>query len=133
MPTTDVTNTLVANISSTEQSSSNVPINRSNGNPAFAANVGSFTTYFALIAGENELPIPFTPCTQVYVKNLDVTKYVTVKWTPNNFAKVITLVLNPGDQMALWCNPAGAQTPGITEISLTPSAAGALVEYFLGG
>jgi hypothetical protein len=133
MATTDVTNTLIANITSTEQSSSNIPINRSNGNPQFNANVGQFTTYFALGAGANVITLPFSPVTQVYIKNIDPVKTITVNWTPNGGAPANIKVLNIGDQIISWDNPAGAITPGITSLTLTPSAAGCLVEYFLGG
>lgn len=133
MPTTDVTNTLVANISSIEQSTSNVPINRSTGNPAYASNLGLFTTYQALAAGVNNIPLPISPCTQIYIRNIDTTKNIVVNWTPLSTTvavNVIRLAAN-GGQIILWLDPAGAE--GITALSLTPSAAGCLVEYFLGG
>jgi hypothetical protein len=133
MATTDVTNTLIANISSTEQSSSAVDINRSTNNPAFPCNVGQFTTYFSLAAGVNNIPLPFNPCTQLYIRNIDPSKSVVVTWTNNNGGSSAIITLNIGDQIICWCSPAGAINPGITALSMTPSAAGCLVEYFLGG
>lgn len=133
MATTDVTNALVANITSTEQSTSNIPINRSTGNPSTNANVGVFNTYLALAGGANAIALPFSPCTQLYIRNLDTAKTIQVNWTQNGGGAVNVLVLNPGDQIIFWSTPGGATTPGITALSLTPSAAGALVEYFLGG
>lgn len=134
MPTTDVTNTLVANLTSTEQSTSNVPINRSTGNPAFNCNVGIFLTYFALAAGVNNVLLPTPVVYQAYFRNLDAAKNLTVSWGVNGGGgnnPIITLL--PGDQIIYWGNPSGAGASGLTSISITPSAAGCLMEYFLGG
>jgi hypothetical protein len=132
MATTDVTNQLVANVSSTEQSTSNVDINRSTGNPAFASNVGQFTTYKKLSAGGNTIPLPISPITEVYIKNIDPVATLTVTWTPNTGGSDVTItVLYPGDQIILWQAPGGA-TAGITTLEIAASAAG-FVEYFLGG
>jgi len=128
-----VTNTLIANITSTEDSTGNVPINRGTGNPAFDSSVAEGVLYVALAGGANVIALPFSPCTQLYIRNNDGTKPIQVNWTQNGGAAVNVIVLNPGDQIIFWSNPAGATTPGITALSMTPSAAGALVEYFLGG
>lgn len=136
MATTDVTNTLTATITSTEQSTSNVDINRNTGNPAFLANVGQFTTYYALQSGANPIPLPATgfQISQVYIKNIDSTKSISVAWAPDTTGTLVTVcTLNPGDQIMLWANSTAAVTPGITQLTLTPSAIGCLVEYFLGG
>jgi hypothetical protein len=135
MPTTDVTNALIANISSTEQSTSNVDINRSTGNPAFSSNVGQFTTYQNLPTGTNVVPLPTAtgvPATQVYVKNIDAAATCTVKWTPNGGASENIILLYPGDQIILWQNPSGS-TAGITAFAIVVTASTCLVEYFLGG
>lgn len=132
MPTTDVTNTLIATIVSTEQSSGNIPINRGTGNPSFNVNVGQFTTYFALADGANNIALPFTPITQLYIKNIDATNYIKVSWTPGGGVSGTVLSLNPGDQILFWGNPAGI-TPGIAALILTTTVAGVLCEYFLGG
>jgi hypothetical protein len=132
MPTTDVTNTLIANITSTEQSTSNVDINRGTGNPAFSASAGQFTTYLALNPGLNSFVLPVTPAAQVYIKNIDPIKTVVVNWTSvGSVGSATILNLTPGDQIIFWCSPTGAS--GITALTMTPSAAGCLVEYFLGG
>ncbi|SRR6266481_5080008 len=133
MASTDVTNTLQANITSTEQSSSNVPINRGTGSPSFAAGVGQFTTYFLLPGGQSSIPLPFSPVTQLYIKNLDVAHSILVVWTQNSGAAQPVIELNPGDQIMFWCNPSGPFIPGITALWMTPNAGTALVEFFLGG
>jgi hypothetical protein len=133
MATTDVTNTLTATITSTEQSTSNVPINRGTGNPSYPANVGVFATYLALTSGTNVINLPISPCYQVYIKNLDLTKTIEVTWTPNSGTNVVVEnSLYPGDLIILWQNPTGT-AGGITALTLTPSVSGALCEYFLGG
>jgi hypothetical protein len=132
MATMDVTNQLVANVSSTEQSTSNVDINRSIGNAAFASNVGQFTTYKKLAAGANAISLPIIPTTEVYIKNIDSVATLTVTWTPNTGGSDVTVtVLYPGDQIILWQNPGGA-TAGIITLEIAASSAG-YVEYFLGG
>ena len=129
-----ITNTLVANITATEDSTSSVIVNRSTGNPSFDSSVAQMTEYFVLAGGANVIPIPFSPAAQVYIKNNDAAKSIQVTWTQNGGAGVSVVQLNPGDQIILWCNPAGAPAPiGITALTLTPSAAGALVEFFIGG
>jgi hypothetical protein len=133
MPTTDVTNALTATITSTEQSTSNVPINRGTGNPSFNCDFANFFTYLALNNGSNTISMPQIPACQVYVRNLDPAKTVSVSWTPNGGSLDSIIVLNPGDMILFWCNPAGTTTPGITAMNLNASAAGCLVEYFIGG
>lgn len=133
MPTTDVTNSLIASITSQEQSTGNVPINRSTGSPSFNSNTGIFQSYVALNAGANVIGTTVSPITQVYVRNLDTAKSIIVAWTPNGGSLANVVTLNPGDQIILFAVPGGATNPGITELSLTPSAAGALCEFFIGG
>lgn len=128
----NITNTLLATITATEDSTQNVPINRGTGNPAYDSSVAEGILYIALLGGANVIPLPISPTCQVYIKNNDSTKTVTVNWTPNGGVAGNVVLLNPGEQIILWTKPGGT-TPGITALSLTPSAAGALVEYFLGG
>jgi hypothetical protein len=132
MPLTDITNQLVANISTTEQSSANVPINRSTGNPAFTANTGQFSTYVPLATGVNVIPIPQVPACQLYIRNIDPTGTVIVNWTPIGQASAYVIKLWPGDQILFWISTSNSPTNGITALSLTASA-NMLVEYFLGG
>lgn len=130
----NVTNTLVANISTQEDTTSNVPINRSTGNPSFDCGNGDFNTYKTLLAGANSIPIPngSTRATQVYIRNLDSANSITVAWAGNLTASATVIILNPGDQIILWCDPTKTN-PGITSLNLTPSAAPCLCEYFIGG
>lgn len=131
----NVTNTLIANITTAEDSTQNVPINRSTGNPQFDVNFGEFTTYQKLIInGANPITLPGTPVYQVYVRNLDPTNDITVQWTPQSGALVTVCTLKPGDQIILWQKNSGAGSSGITALSFSvTTAAGVLVEYFLGG
>jgi hypothetical protein len=133
MPTTDVTNTLVANISSTEQSTSNVDINRSVGNPSWASNVAQFTTYLALALGNNSFNLPIATVYHLYIKNVDPAANINVSWAQSGGINGSIIKLFPGDVIILWQNPANALGGIITSLSLNASAAGALVEFFLGG
>jgi hypothetical protein len=127
-----ITNTLIANVTAQEDSTQNVIINRSTGNPALDSSVAQMMEYFALLAGANVIPLPINPCTELYIRNIDSAKTITVNWTPNGGAANNVILLNPNDQIIFWALP-GTTTPGITALSMTPSTAGALVEYFLGG
>lgn len=129
-----ITNTLLANITATEDSTSSVIVNRSNGTPAYDSNVAQMTEYFVLAGGPNVIPMPVGFVTQLYICNKDAAKGITVIWTPTTGVAATIIALNPGDMIMFWCNPAGAVVPdGISALTLTPSAAGALVEFFLGG
>lgn len=126
-----ITNTLVANITATEDSTQNVIINRSTGNPAIDSSAAVISEY-QLLAGATVIGLPNTLAYQVYIKNLDTAKTITVNWTPNGGAAANVIVLQPGDQIIFWTTT-GVTGSGITTLTLTPSAAGALVEVFLGG
>jgi hypothetical protein len=133
MPTTDVTNTLTATITSSEQSTGNVDINRSLGNLAFASDYGQFSTYVPLIAGANVITIPSGNCTQVYVKNIDPTILVTVHLTATATAGTTTSApIYPGGVWLTWGDPGVGTTPGYNVFSLTSSGIG-VVEVFIGG
>lgn len=129
----NITNQLIANILSTDDASGIVPINFGNGNIGFDSNVVVYERYFSLGAGANVITLPTSPCTQVYIKNIDPVKTITVKWTPNGGAANNVVVLNIGAHIILWDNPVGGTTPGITSLTMTPSAAACLVEFLLGG
>lgn len=129
----NLTNSLIATILSTDDITNNVPINFGTGNPAFDSNVGEYIRYLALGAGANGIILPKVPCTQFYIKNNDAAKTVQVAWTQNGGGNVNVLILNVGAQLLFWDNPVGVTTPGIANLTLTPSAAGCLVEMFLGG
>lgn len=129
----NVTNTLVANITTQEDLTGNVPVNRGTGNPALDCSVGEFVTYKLLPVGTTVLQLPISPCCQVYIKNLDASNPITIIWLPNgSVIGVSVIALNPGDQLILWCDPT-KPAPGVTSISIGPTGGTALIEYFLGG
>lgn len=132
MPITDVTNTLIANISSTEQVTSNVDINRSTGSPAFNSSVAQFVTYASIPALATGIPLPIAKTVQVYIRNIDPTNSVTVTWTPTPGVTASIITLYPGDQIILWQNTTGVSA-GISALSVLASANFCLIEYFLGG
>lgn len=127
----NITNSLIANISATEDSSSNVIINRSTGNPAFDSNSAQMYEYQLLSAGANNFPLPTGIGLQIYIKNIDPAGTITVNWTPKGGAAANIVVLYPGDQIILF-QKLGSTNAGITTLTLTPSAASVLCELFLG-
>jgi hypothetical protein len=128
----NVTNTLTAVITTEEDTTGNVPINRGTGNPAQDVSVGQFTTYQLLPIGSTSIILPILPTAQVYIKNIDATSGIIVHWVVNGIAGVqLVAVLAPGDQLILWADPTRVNG-GITALSLDVSVA-CLVEYFLGG
>jgi hypothetical protein len=129
----NTTNSLFAQITAVDDTTQNVPINFGTGNPAFDSNEAQFTRYLKLNGGANPIGLPVTPATEVYIKNTDAAKTIQVIWTQNGGAPANICVLNPGAQIILWDNPTGATTPGITALTLTPSAAGCFCEIFFGG
>lgn len=130
---TQVTNTLTAIVTTQEDITGSVPINRGTGNPAFDCNVGAFTTYQQLAAGNTDLQLPKATVYQVYIKNLDSTNTVTVQWTISGGAQLSVCNLTPGDQIIMWCNPAiGSAGAGVSAIRLIAQGGTALVEYFIG-
>jgi len=128
----NVTNTLTAFITTEEDTTGNVPINRGTGNPAFDCTMGDFATYRQLPVGVTTLDLPINPVCQIYIRNLDASNPVTVVWIANGYTGNQVIVLNPGDQILVWCDPT-KPTPGITSISLTSGGGTCAVEYFLGG
>lgn len=128
----NVTNTLTAVITTQEDTTGSVPINRGTGNPALDVTVGEFVTYKLLATGSTDLQLPISPICQVYIKNLDTANTVNVTWTVNGGTAQAAARLNPSDQLVLWCDPT-KPNPGVTDIALGVSASSCLVEYFLGG
>jgi hypothetical protein len=127
----NTTNALSFNIVATDDITNNVPVNFSLGQ-GYDSTSASLIRYRALIAGSNSLTVFTFPVSQVYVRNIDSALSVTLTWTPNGGSATAIILLNPGDFIILWTNPAGATTPGISTLSATPSAAGCLIEYFVG-
>lgn len=130
----NATNTLTANITTTEDVDGTVPINRGLGNLAFDSIFGQFTTFQKLAAGDNAIVIPDGKAFQCYVKNNDPALFIVVKYTPTGLAQQLSSTLGPGEVFLLWqqiTNPNA--NAGITALTLNASGANALVEYFLGG
>jgi hypothetical protein len=128
----NITNSFILNITAQDDASQLVPINKGT-TVSYDCSAAEGVFYISLAAGANVISLPKSPATFVYLKNNDAAKTIQVNWTQNGGAGVNVVVLNPGDIIALAANPAGATTPGITALSLTPSAANALLEMFLGG
>ncbi len=128
----NMTNTLTANITATEDTTQNVIINRSIGT-LFDASASQIVEYASLAAGPTPISLATAICTQFYLKNIDPNGHtVTVTWTPQGGASAVVQTLLPGDLILFWSKPGGANN-GITALSLTPSAATTLIEYFFGG
>lgn len=135
-----MTNTLTATITGTEDTTGNVPINRGLGNLAFSSATVSqfaeFVSYQRLNNGDNPIviPGPLTKASQVYVKNLDATNNIVVKYTPSGGVQQLSTTLGPGEVFIIWQAQGNSATgAGITAFVLNASAANVLCEYFLGG
>lgn len=127
----NVTNTLAAVITSTEDTTGNVPINRGTGNPAFDSVSGDFRTYLSITGALVLTPNP-NPARQVYIRNLDATNDLTIAWVPSGGVNNTVILLKPGEQIMFWGDPSKAGG-GVTQITITPSATPCLLEYFIGG
>jgi hypothetical protein len=128
----NTTNTLTAQITATDDTTQNVPINFGTGNPAFDSSAAEFVRYRSFSAAFTP-QIVITLITELYIKNTGVNPF-TVSWTPNGGVGNNVIVLNPGDQIILFASPAGASTPGVSTFTLTPvGATPCLAEYFMGG
>jgi hypothetical protein len=130
----NMTNTLTATITGTEDSTGNVPVNRGLGNLAFDSIFAEFCTYQKLASGDNTIVIPDAKAFQVYVKNNDPSLNIVVKYTPTGLAQQLSSTLGPGEIFIIWSTITNAAAnAGITALVLNASGANALVEYFLGG
>lgn len=130
----NMTNTLTATITGTEDTTGNVPVNRGLGNLAFDSIFAEFTTYQKLASGDNTIVIPDGKAFQVYVKNNDPALFIIVKYTPTGLAQQVSSTLGPGEVFLQWQQITnGNANAGITGLVLNASGANALVEYFLGG
>ncbi len=129
----NITNTLTASITATEDTTGSVIINRAIG-IGFDSTTASGIEYQVLGAGATNVQLPIAIVNQLYVKNIDPAKSIIVSVTLNGGLTQQIASLNPTDFVLLWQKPGGAPSnPGITALILTPSAASCLVEYFLGG
>lgn len=135
-----ITNTLNFSILSTEDSTNNVPIQRSV-SPKIDLAFAQFTTYASLAAGNNAIAFPpgITTAYCVYVRNLHATNAIAVKFTPTGWALVEFANLGPGDCCLYWCTAVSAVAAenttgnGITALTLYASAGTTTCEYFIGG
>jgi|HubBroStandDraft_5_1064220.scaffolds.fasta_scaffold89275_3 hypothetical protein len=126
-----VNNGLILNITETEITTSNVIINRSQQlNPT--ANVGTYEGYYAIANTPQALTLPAPVVYQFYIKNIDPTGNVTVSVTPQGGAAAVVCRLKPGDVSIPCWSISGDSTNGLVAVTLTPSALGTLVEFFLG-
>ena len=128
-----MTVSLLATILGTDDATQNVPINFGTGNPAFDCTAVVYEPYLALANGANNIVLPISPTTIIWIKNIDAAKTIVVVQTPNGGVLSTECTLNSGEQYCLFANPASGTTPGITTLTLTASAAGALVTYLLAG
>ena len=131
MATLDATNTLTATITSTEDSTGVIPVNRGMGNLAFDSNYGAFCYYEKLVVGDNSIQLPNAKAFQIYVKNIDPSLTITVKYTPQGGSQQVSPLLYPGDVFVIWQEVTNASA-GITGL-IVNSTGTALIEYFLGG
>lgn len=129
-----MTNTLTATITGSEDSTGNVPINRGLGNLAFDSVFSDFVTYQLLPSGDTVITVPGGKAFQVYVKNVDPSLFITVKYTPTGLAQQLSSTLGPGEVFIQWqINTNANANAGITALTLSASGANCSAEYFLGG
>ena len=121
----NVTNTLIANISTTEDTTQNVIINRTVPGLVFDSTVAQGVIYQSL-TGAFTVNLPSANCYQLYVRNNDPTNNVNV----NANAGSINWALHPGSAIFLWQSPTNGTA--ITSLQLTPAGTPCLVEYFIG-
>jgi hypothetical protein len=131
-----VTNTLTATITSTEDSTGNVAINRGNGNPAVDAVVGLYIEQFKTLGAGFDTKIPSisgldtAEIDQLYIKNNDANAIITVKWSPvAHGGQILALDLQPGSQLLLWETTTGR---GVASVTVASSVGGTFCEIFIG-
>lgn len=136
-----ITNNISININAIEDSSQNVPINRSI-NFSSDSNVSEFAAYYALNTPNlTFVPIPFpgnlTIAFQIYVRNMDTAKQISLYLEPTGGGNTgPSFILNPGgtDMFLVASATGGAVNAGY--IALTGNVVGggtALMELFIGG
>lgn len=128
-----VTNTLTAFITSTEDTTGNVTINRGNGNPAVDSTLGQYTQQFKCLGIGVDTPVPFpTPgveIDQLYIKNNDAAAIITVKWVPTSGALATIIKLTPGSMIMVWETTSGQ---GMGAVTVASTIAGSFCELFIG-
>lgn len=122
----NVTNTLVANITATEDTTQNVIVNRTVPNMIFDSNTAQGVIYAILANGANAITLPAARCFQLYIRNNDPANTITPTLSTG-----ATPILFPGDCLIIWQKNTNV-TAGFTTLSLSASGANTLVEYFIG-
>jgi hypothetical protein len=129
----NTTNAVTVNITTTEDTSGAVDINRSIA-LSYDSNFAELISYQKLLTGATQIPNTIANTYyQVYIKNNDAAAQVQVSVLPTGGALVNMGTLNPQDFILIWQKTAGTANAGYTGITLTVTAASCLVEYFLGG
>lgn len=128
-----VTNTLTAIITSTEDSTGNVFVNRGNGNPAVDSTTGLYVQQFKTGGAAVDTAIPYPvgqEIDQLYIKNNDPAAVITVKWTASGGGGVIKPVeLQPGGMIMFW-EPTTSK--GVLSVTVASSVGSTFVEIFVG-
>lgn len=135
MPNT--TNALIVNISSQEDTTANVYINRAL-TSSFDSSSGEFITYLKLPnAGNNTIAFPTgVVVSQLYIKNIDPAVTMQLQLTPA-WAGAATPATNtcpylyPGDAFIYWTKPGNANN-GYSGLVINCNVINGLVEYFIG-
>lgn len=107
-------------------------INRSIGPVSYDGAVGAF--YDSILPTVNATPqtLPTAIVLQLYFRNTHATAVITVTWTPQGGASVVSKKVAPGGFVAFH-DPANPATAGITALSLQSDTINATYEMFLGG
>lgn len=127
----NITNTLIANITATEDTTQNVIVNRTVPNLNFDSNTAEGVIYGILANGANAITLPAAKCFQLYIRNNDPANTITPTITPTGGAPAALPILFPGDAMFIWQSNTSSAA-GFTALSLSANAANTLVEYFIG-
>jgi hypothetical protein len=126
----NVTNTLIANITVTEDTTQNVVVNRTVPGLVIDSNVAE-GVFYQKLTGAYTVNLPDTPAGgyQLYVRNNDTTNGVNVV-ANSGAGTMINVTLAPGGVILLWQNPSNGQA--YTALIFTPIATPVLIEYFIG-
>lgn len=136
-----VLNSLQMTIISTEDSTSNVLVNRSVA-PSLDENIATFVSYAKttdLLAHDIVFPLPETTVSRFYIRNLAPALGGSILVSIKPFGGVLfpAVILGPGDVFTYWPASTAAAAiagiaQGIAQIQVQASAALIPFEYFLG-
>ena len=127
-----VTNTLTAIITSTEDTTGNVFVNRGTGNPTVDSTTGLYVQQFVTAGAAVDTAIPYPvglAIDQLYIKNNDNVAVLTVKWTPAGGGVTTIKTIKPGGQLIFWESVTGA---GVSSVTIASSVGATFVELFVG-